>query len=167
MASDQSGRWRHAGQHVPGQVSSIRNGPSGFCARSLHPVGKSTFRADSRLAQVRTENTPRYPSIWLIERASRARQPDFAEARKHFQQKGYYLASFASLAPNDPLRELIVEHSPRYWGCVASLAWGDRSLRMHIEDQHHQLTEEQTAKMNYIISFDEFQAKLIRGPPPG
>ena len=32
---------------------------------------------------------------------------------------------------------------------------------------HHQLTEEQTAKMNYIISFDEFQAKLIRGPPPG
>jgi hypothetical protein len=86
---------------------------------------------------------------------------------KHFQQKGYYLASFASLAPNDPLRELIVEHSPRYWGCVASLAWGDRSLRMHIEDQHHQLTEEQTAKMNYIISFDEFQAKLIRGPPPG
>ena len=86
---------------------------------------------------------------------------------KHFQQNGYYLASFASLAPNDPLRELIVEHSPRYWSCVASLAWGDRSLRIHIEDQHHQLTEGQTAKMNYIISFDEFQAKLIRGPPPG
>jgi hypothetical protein len=86
---------------------------------------------------------------------------------KHFQQNGYYLASFASLAPNDPLRELIVEHSPRYWGCVASLGWGDRSLRIQIEDQHHQLTEEQTAKMNYIISFDEFQAELIRGPPPG
>jgi len=86
---------------------------------------------------------------------------------KHFQQNGYYLASFASLAPNDPLRELIVEHSPRYWGCVASLGWGDRSLRIQVEDQHHQLTEEQTAKMNYIISFDEFQAELIRGPPPG
>jgi hypothetical protein len=86
---------------------------------------------------------------------------------KHFQQNGYFLASFASLAPNDPLRELIVEHSPRYWGCVASLGWGDRSLRIQIEDQHHQLTEEQTAKMNYIISFDEFQAELIRGPPPG
>jgi len=86
---------------------------------------------------------------------------------EHFQQNGYYLASFASLAPTDPLRELIMEHSARYWGCVASLAWGDRSLRIHIEDQHHQLTEEQTAKMNYIISFDEFQAKLIRGPPPG
>jgi hypothetical protein len=85
---------------------------------------------------------------------------------KHFQQNGYYLASFASLAPNNPLRELIVEHSPRYWGCVASLVWGDRSLRIQIEDEHHQLTAEQTAKMNYIISFDEFQAKLIRGPPP-
>ena len=86
---------------------------------------------------------------------------------KHFQQNGYYLVSFASLAPTDPMRELIVERSPQYWCCVASLTWGERSLRIQIEDQYHQFTEEQTAKMNYIISFDEFQAKLMRGPPPG
>ena len=86
---------------------------------------------------------------------------------KHFQQNGYYLLSFASLAPTDPMRELIVERSPQYWCCVASLAWGDRSLRIQIEDQSHQLTEEQPAKMNYIISFDGFQAKVMRGRPPG
>src|SRR6266436_802479 len=87
MGSDQIGRWRHAGQDVPRDVSSIRNGPSGFCARTLHPVGKSTFRAYSRLAQFTSENTPRYPSISLIEPASSARQPDFAEARKTLPAK--------------------------------------------------------------------------------
>jgi hypothetical protein len=85
---------------------------------------------------------------------------------KHFLQNGYYPAFFAKFAPSDPVRELIAKAAPEYWRRVASLAWGDRSLQIHVEDQH-QLTEEQIAKMNYIISFDEFQAKLIRGPPPG
>src|SRR5215469_8764766 len=88
MGSDESGRWRREGQDVPSDVSSIRNGPSGSCARSLHPVGKSTFRAYSGVAEFRTENTPRYPGIWLIKPASSARQPDFAEARRTLPAKG-------------------------------------------------------------------------------
>lgn len=121
--------------------------------RALLNSGQKTFHVVQALGSLNLRPAP--GSVILL-------RPE-----KHFQQNGYYLASFASFAPNDPLRELIVEHSPRYWGCVASLAWGDRSLQIHIEDQHHQLTEGQTAKMTYIISFDEFQAKLIRGPPPG
>src|SRR5882724_12958104 len=87
MGSDSSGGWRRGRQEVPCNISSIRNGPSGIWARCLHPVGKSTFRAYSRLAQFRTENTPRYPSVGFIEPASSARQRDFAEARKTFPTK--------------------------------------------------------------------------------
>ena len=82
---------------------------------------------------------------------------------KHFLENGFYPGFFASFAPNDPLRELIAKASPEYWRCVASLALGDRSLQIKVEDQH-QLTDEQLAKFQYVISFDEFQAKLIRGP---
>ena len=121
--------------------------------RALLNSGQKTFHVVQALGSLNLRPAP--ASVILL-------RPE-----KHFQQNGYYLASFASFAPNDPLRELIVEHSARYWGCVASLTWGDRSLQIHIEDQHHQLTEGQAAKMTYIISFDEFQAKLIRGPPPG
>ena len=84
---------------------------------------------------------------------------------RQFYQSGYYPAYFASLAQNNPLRQVIVELSPRYWYYLASLVWGNRTLRIYVEDRD-QLTEEQIAKMNYIISFDEFQAKLLRGPPP-
>jgi len=82
---------------------------------------------------------------------------------KHFLQNGFYPGFFASFAPNDPLRELIAKASPEYWRCVASLVLGDRSLQIKVEDQH-QLTDEQLAKFQYVISFDEFQAKLIGGP---
>lgn len=85
---------------------------------------------------------------------------------KHFLQNGFYPGFFASFAPNDPLRELIAKASPEYWRCVALLAFGDRSLQIQVEGQH-QLTEEQIAKLNYVISFDEFQATIVRGPPPG
>ena len=85
---------------------------------------------------------------------------------KHFLQNGFYPGFFASFAPNDPLRELIAKSSPEYWRCVALLVFGDRSLRIQVEGQN-QLTEEQIAKLNYVISFDEFQARVVRGPPPG
>ena len=85
---------------------------------------------------------------------------------KHFYQRGYYPGYFASLARDNPLRQVIVELAPRYWYYVASLVWGNPTLRIYVEDQD-QFSEEQIAKMNYIISFDEFQAKLMRGPPPG
>jgi hypothetical protein len=85
---------------------------------------------------------------------------------KHFLENGYYPPFLASLAPNDPLGELIAKASPEYWRCVASLALGDRSLQIQVEGQN-QLTEEQIAKLDYVISFDEFQARVVRGPPPG
>jgi hypothetical protein len=85
---------------------------------------------------------------------------------KQFYQSGYYPAYFASLAQDNPLRQLVVELAPRYWYYVASLVWGDRTLQINVEGQHH-FTEEQIAKMDYIISFDEFHARIVRGPPPG
>jgi hypothetical protein len=46
---------------------------------------------------------------------------------------------------------------------VASLVWNDHSLKIYVNGQN-QLTEQEIAKMNYIISFSEFQAKLIATP---
>jgi hypothetical protein len=46
---------------------------------------------------------------------------------------------------------------------VAALVWNDHSLRIYAEGQH-QLSQQQIANMNYIISFNEFHAKLIPVP---
>jgi hypothetical protein len=48
---------------------------------------------------------------------------------------------------------------------VAALVWNDHSLRIYVEGQH-QLSEHQIANMNYVISFNEFQAKLVPAPEP-
>jgi hypothetical protein len=85
---------------------------------------------------------------------------------QQFYESGYYPAYFASLAQDNPMRQLVVELAPRYWYYVASLVWGNRTLRINVEGQHR-FTEEQIAKMDYIISFNEFQARIVRGPPSG
>jgi hypothetical protein len=51
--------------------------------------------------------------------------------------------------------------NPYYPAFVASLVWNDRSLRVYVAGQH-QLTQEQIAKMNYVISLNEFSAQLVR-----
>jgi hypothetical protein len=48
---------------------------------------------------------------------------------------------------------------------VASLVWNDHSLRISVEGQQP-LVEREIAEINYIISFTEFQAKLLRAPKP-
>jgi hypothetical protein len=85
---------------------------------------------------------------------------------KEFYQSRYYPEYFASMAQDNPLRQVILENAPRYWYYVASLVWGNHTLQIHVEDQER-FTDDQIAKMDYIISFNEFQAKLIAGPPPG
>jgi hypothetical protein len=86
--------------------------------------------------------------------------------KKQFYQSAYYPEYFASLPQDNPLRQVILENAPRYWCYVASLVWDNHTLQIHVEDQER-FTEEQIAKMDYVIWFDEFQAKLIAGPPPG
>jgi hypothetical protein len=49
-----------------------------------------------------------------------------------------------------------------YPSFVASLVWKDRSLRIYVAGRP-QLTQEQIANMNYIISFNEFGAQFVRG----
>jgi len=46
---------------------------------------------------------------------------------------------------------------------IASLVWNDHSLQIWI-DKLHKLTPEQLAKVDYIISLTEFEAKVIRSP---
>jgi hypothetical protein len=55
--------------------------------------------------------------------------------------------------------------NPYYPAFVASLVWNDHSLRIYVEGQN-QLTEKQIQNMNYIISFSEFELKVIRRPEP-
>jgi hypothetical protein len=52
-----------------------------------------------------------------------------------------------------------------YPAFVASLAWNDHSLRIYVDGQN-QLTKQQILNMNYIISFSEFELKVIRSPEP-
>jgi hypothetical protein len=46
---------------------------------------------------------------------------------------------------------------------IASLVWNDHSLRIWLEGAH-KLTQQQIADMDYIISFSEFEAKVVRSP---
>jgi hypothetical protein len=46
---------------------------------------------------------------------------------------------------------------------VASLVWNNHSLRIYVADGSG-LAEQEMLKMNYIISFSEFESKVIRGP---
>ena len=48
---------------------------------------------------------------------------------------------------------------------VASLVWNDHSLRIYVEGQQR-LAEHEIAEISYVISFSEFQAKLLRAPKP-
>jgi hypothetical protein len=48
---------------------------------------------------------------------------------------------------------------------VASLVWNDHSLRIYVEGQQR-LAEREIAEISYVISFTEFQAKLLRAPKP-
>jgi len=46
---------------------------------------------------------------------------------------------------------------------IASLVWNDHSLRIWLEGVN-QLTPQQLASVDYAISLNEFQAKVIRAP---
>jgi hypothetical protein len=46
---------------------------------------------------------------------------------------------------------------------IASLVWNDHSLRIWLEGAH-KLTQQQIADMDYIVSFSEFEAKVVRSP---
>src|SRR5262249_33281855 len=55
--------------------------------------------------------------------------------------------------------------NPYYPLFVASLVWNDHSLRIYVEGQQR-LDEREMAEISYVISFTEFQAKLLRAPKP-
>ena len=55
--------------------------------------------------------------------------------------------------------------NPYYPAFVASLVWNDHSLRIDVDGQN-QPTEQQIQNMKYIISFNEFELKVIRRPEP-
>src|ERR1043166_1449075 len=48
---------------------------------------------------------------------------------------------------------------------VAALVWNDPSLKIYVYGQN-QLTEQEIAKIDYVISFNEFQVKLLSTPKP-
>ena len=52
-----------------------------------------------------------------------------------------------------------------YPAFVASLVWNDRSLHIYVAGQH-QPTQPQIAAISYVISFDEFEAKLVASQNP-
>jgi hypothetical protein len=46
---------------------------------------------------------------------------------------------------------------------IASLVWNDHSLQIWL-DGKNELSPQQVAKMNYVVSFTESEARLLRGP---
>jgi hypothetical protein len=55
--------------------------------------------------------------------------------------------------------------NPYYPKFVATLVWKDRSLRMYVSGQP-QRTQQEIANMNYVVSFNELSAKLVRAAEP-
>jgi hypothetical protein len=48
-----------------------------------------------------------------------------------------------------------------YPAFVASMLWNDRSLRIDVAGEPH-LTQQEIANISYVVSFNEFSAKLVR-----
>ena len=53
--------------------------------------------------------------------------------------------------------------NPYYPLFVASLVWNNHSLRIYVEGQHP-LAEREIAEISYVVSFTEFQAKVLPAP---
>jgi hypothetical protein len=86
------------------------------------------------------------------------------------QKTSHFIRAFRSLdlhpAPGSTILlrpEKRFYQNGNYPAFVAWLVWKDRSLRIYVAGED-ELTEQQVAKVNYIISFNEFQVKLVRAP---
>ena len=84
----------------------------------------------------------------------------------------HVIQAFRSLALHpEPGSRILLRPEKRFYQngyyplFVASLVWNDHSLRIYVENQP--LTEHEIAEISYVISFTEFQAKLLRAPKPG
>ena len=109
----------------------------GSRACRFHPLAKSPVRSNSRSAEFRTEVAACHSGIALAIPAATSRSKILLKPETRFYQNLYY---------------------PKF---VASLVWNDRSLRIYVAGQH-QLTQQEIASMNYVISFNEFSAHLVR-----
>jgi hypothetical protein len=88
------------------------------------------------------------------------------------QGTSHFIQAFRSLDLHPPSgSRILLTPEKRFYqngyypAFVASLVWNDHSLRTYVAGQG-QLTEQQIIDMNYIISFSEFELKVIRGPEP-
>jgi len=86
------------------------------------------------------------------------------------QKTSHVIQAFRSLnlhpAPRSTILLLLRENPfQNKWNpfFIASLVWNDHSLRIW-QDGKQQLKPEQLAKIDYIVSVGEFQAKVIRAP---
>jgi hypothetical protein len=86
------------------------------------------------------------------------------------QKTSHVIQAFRSLnlhpAPGSTILLLLRENPfQNKWNpfFIASLVWNDHSLRIWLEGKQ-QLKPEQLAKVDYVVSLDEFEAKVIRAP---
>ena len=101
------------------------------------------------------------------------------------QKTSHIIQAFRSLDfQPEPASRILLKAEKRFYqngyypAFVAALIWNDHSLSIYVDSQEQApvlsigplesapgtLTEQQIATMDYIISFDEFQAELIRAP---
>ena len=98
---------------------------------------------------------------------------DIARALVNSGKKSLHvIQAFRSLAlhPEPGSRILLIPEKRFYQNgyyplFVASLVWSDHSLRIYVEGQQR-LADSEIAKISYVISFTEFQAKLVRAAKP-
>ena len=136
-------------------------------------AGKVTALSGPRTATLSTFATGAVAVAFAVFTNWQNQRFDTTRALLNSEEKSLHvIQAFRSLALHpEPGSTILLRPEKRFYQnpyyplFVASLVWNDHSLRIRVEGQQR-LDEREIAEFSYVISFTEFQAKLLRAPKP-
>lgn len=136
-------------------------------------VGKVTALSGPRIAMLSTSATAAVAVAFAVFTQWENQRFDRTRSLLNSGEKSLcVIQAFRSLALHpEPGSRILLRPEKRFYQngyypmFVASLVWNDHSLRIEVEGQQR-LAEREIAEISYVISFTEFQAKLLRAPKP-
>ena len=136
-------------------------------------AGKVTALSGPRTATLSTFATGAVAVAFAVFTNWQNQRFDTTRALLNSEEKSLHvIQAFRSLALHpEPGSRILLRPEKRFYQngyyplFVASLVWNDHSLRIYVEGEQR-LDEREIAEISYVISFTEFQAKLVRAPKP-
>jgi hypothetical protein len=136
-------------------------------------AGKVTALSGPRTALLSTSATAAVAVAFAVFTLWEGQRFDRTRGLLNSEEKSLHvIQAFRSLALHpEPGTGILLRPEKRFYQngyyplFVASLVWNDHSLRIYVEGQQH-LAGREIADTSYVISFTEFEAKLLRGPKP-